>query len=186
MAEDARSDQLLIERIAAGDERALSDAYDRFSTIVYSIARHILDDDADAEDVTAEVFLQIWQSASRFDATRANAAAWVAVIARSRALDRVRARKRRTRLAQSIVQTAPAAQSVTLPDKAAEQDDLRAKVKGSLAALPPEQRQALELALYGGLTHSEIAEALDQPLGTIKTRIRSAMSKLRDVLEAYT
>ncbi|MGQ0815959.1 MAG: sigma-70 family RNA polymerase sigma factor [Gemmatimonadota bacterium] len=180
------SDWALIERMSRGDERALAHVYDRFGTLAYSIAYHILNDAGDAEDIVAEVFMQAWTSAASFDPARAKVAGWIAMMTRSRSLDRVRARNRRSRVVTALVESsAQPSQSAPSPEVAAEESDLRARVASCLAELVPEQRQALELAYYGGLSHSEIAEALGQPLGTVKTRIRSAMGKLRESLGAY-
>jgi RNA polymerase sigma-70 factor (ECF subfamily) len=185
MLKSAASDRSLIEQISRGDERAFEHAYDRFGTLVYSIAYHILNDTADAEEVVAEVFLQVWTSAATFDAARASVAAWLCVITRSRALDHARARKRRSRVVDELTQVGLMLPEPAAADAGAIASDLRARVAHCLAGLPPDQRRVIELAYYGGLTHSEIAEKLGEPLGTVKTRIRSALGKLRDTLGAY-
>lgn len=177
---------MLIEQVSRGDERALAEAYDRFGTLVYSIAYHFLGDAAEAEEVAADVFMQVWTSAATFDPARASVGGWLSMITRSRSLDRVRAGKRRNRVVQEIAQSAGPGAEVVLPDQTAETADLRRHVARSLAELPTEQRKAVELAFFRGLSHSEIAELLDEPLGTIKTRIRMGMTKLRGALAAYS
>jgi len=183
-------DLQLVYRVAAGDERALADLYDRHGSLVYSLAHAILADAADAEEVTADVFLKVWGSAGTFDPARARVAAWLTVLARSRALDRLRARRRRARTLEAAAAAAPDGLGLPLsapvsPELGAEGRDVADRLAGVVANLPEPQRRCIELAYFQGLTHSEIATALDEPLGTVKTRIRAAMDKLRSALEAY-
>lgn len=193
MAPTARtieSDASVVARMATGDERALAELYDRHGALVFSLAHSILGDAADAEEATADVFLQVWRAAATFDASRASVAAWLSMVARSRALDRVRARKRRERTLQTATFLAPQGDMVhgTAPaaaDRTAEAGEVGARVRAVLRELPESQRRCLELAFFEGLTHSEIAHALGEPLGTVKTRIRTAMDKLRVSLRAY-
>ena len=186
------SDHELVSRMAAGDERALGQFYDRFSNLVYSLAFKILGDSADAEEAVADAFLQVWNTAGKFDAGRASPAAWVTMITRTRALDRVRSRKRRALVLEAATAESDDVEATALPissqgepDRQAEQADLRGKVDRMLRELPDNQRKVIELAYFGGLSHSEIAETLNEPLGTIKTRVRSALSKLRGALAPY-
>jgi RNA polymerase sigma-70 factor (ECF subfamily) len=185
-----QSDLQLVFRVAAGDERALGDLHDRHGPVVYSLANAILTDAADAEEVTADVFLQVWRSASTFDPTRARVAAWLTVLARSRALDRLRARQRRARTLEAAAAVAPDGLGLSIsplvsPAVGVEGRDVADRVAGVVASLPDPQRRCIELAYFQGLTHSEIATALGEPLGTVKTRIRAAMDKLRTALQAY-
>ena len=168
-------DCLILHRMADGDESALAALYDRWSRRVHTLAYWILKDLDDAEDVVEETFWQVWRTAGQFDRGRSSVAAWLMMIARSRALDRLRAQRRR------IERTAAAASSLSdaLEPEAVEYDP---KLSEALEALPPEQREALQLAFFAGLSHSEIAARTAQPLGTIKTRIRLAMDKLRQSL----
>ncbi len=167
--------------------------YDRFGSMAFALAQRILGDAADAEETVADAFIQAWTSAQTFDPARASVPAWLCMITRTRALDRLRARKRRARIIEeAAVQSAgteaaavPLGSLSVSPDRLAEQNDLRERVVQSLAALPDNQRQVIELAYFGGLSHSEIADRLNEPLGTVKTRVRAAMSKLRDALTAY-
>jgi RNA polymerase sigma-70 factor, ECF subfamily len=162
----------LLRRLAAGETAALGEFYDAFAGLVNGLALRILRDAADAEDVVQEVFLQVWRQAARFDPTRGSVEAWLCIIARTRALDRLR---RRTARREDPEDEAP---SFSATPKSAE----ALAVRKALDGLTPDQRKALELAYFEGLTQSEIAERLGEPLGTIKTRIRTAMIRLRDVL----
>ena len=178
--------------MAAGDERALGKFYDRFSNLVYSLAFKILGDSADAEEAVADAFLQVWNTAGKFDASRASPAAWVTMITRTRALDRMRSRQRRNLVLETATAESDELEATALPigshgepDRQAEQADLRDKVDRTLRELPDNQRKVIELAYFGGLSHSEIAETLNEPIGTIKTRVRSALSKLRGALAPY-
>lgn len=178
-------------RMAKGDERALAEFYDRFANLSYSLAYQIVGNDADAQEVVGDVFAQIWSSAASFDPARASVASWVSMITRSRGLDRLRSQNRRARVVELAMETGGSEETV-IPMSPGEDAadrvealDLRARIGRELAQLPPNQRQVIELAFYGGLTHSEIAAHLSQPLGTVKTRLRTAMTKLRDTLAAY-
>ena len=159
----------LLDRLASGDKSALGALYDRHAGLVKGLALRILADTADAEDVVQEVFLQVWRQADRYDDARGSFEAWLVTIARTRALDRLRRRLARR---EQTEETAPT------PSKMPETEKTLA-VREALSVLSADQRRAVELAYYGGLTQSEIAETLDTPLGTIKTRIRSALIRLR-------
>ena len=182
-------DRALLRRMAGGDEAALGALYDLWSGRVHTLAFWILKDADDAEDVVEETFWQIWRTADRYQGGRSAGSTWIMMIARSRALDRLRARKRRddwssspatvSRL-QDGMGNAPADQ----PGSRLERGDQQAQLVSALHALPPEQRTALELAYFEGLSHGEIAERTAQPLGTVKTRIRLAMQKLRQALDS--
>lgn len=178
----------LIERMQRRDERALGDFYDHWYPVVHGLLTRILKSASDVEDVVEETFWQVWRQADRFAADRGSVQTWVLTIARSRALDRLRATKRLRE--ESIDDTnadggpaaASAVQSSSDPSLDAELSERRQLVVEALADLPGEQREALELGYFGGLSQSEIAERTGQPLGTIKTRMRLAMLKLRDRL----
>ena len=182
-------DRTLLSRMAAGDEAALGDLYDLWSERVHSLAFWILKDADDAADVVEETFWQIWRTADRYQGQRSAGSTWILMIARSRALDRLRARKRRAEWAaapatvsalQAQVGNTPPEQ----PGSSLERTEQQAQLLSALAALPSEQRSALELAYFEGLSHGEIAERTSQPLGTVKTRIRLAMQKLRHGLDS--
>lgn len=174
--------------MAAGDERALGELYDRHASTIYALARAIVGERADTEEVVADAFGQAWRTAAQFDPARGSVVAWLATITRTRALDLVRARGRRARvLARAAEQSdagfaAPVAGGES-PDRAVERQEIRQRVTRSLAELPVPQRRVIELAYFGGLTHSEIAAELKEPLGTVKTRLRAGLEKLRDALQ---
>jgi RNA polymerase sigma-70 factor, ECF subfamily len=175
-------DRLAVDRMAQGDTSSLATLYDRHARAIYSLAIRILSDAAEAEDVVQEVFTQAWRQASRYDAARAPVAGWLMIITRARSLDRLRRRKSRitaTELDASTPHPRDPDPSQELQAITAEQAE---RLRGALGALPDGQRTAIELAYYQGLTQTDIAERLQQPLGTIKTRIRTGLLKLREVL----
>ena len=187
-----RVDLELMERIEGGDDRALGELYDRHGAVMYSLARSIVSEPADAEEVVADAFLQIWRGAQRYDRGRASVGAFLAVVTRSRALDVVRARRRRNAAADRAAawnEGGPAgalSASDPAPDRALELSETYAVVRRALDALPESQREVILLAYFGGYSQSEIAALLSEPLGTVKTRVRTGMQKLREVLSPYT
>lgn len=190
MTDAGPNDLDLVRRMADGDEAAVAALYDRYGTVVYAVVYRIVGQTADTEEVVMEAFAQVWRDARRFEAGRGSVAAWLTMISRSRALDHVRSRGRRERLNTSAAQEdqtqAPAMGSWgTDPGYQVEQSERQRRVAEALGALAPAQRQAIELAYYDGLSQSEIAERLNEPLGTIKTRIRLGMMKLREALRPY-
>ena len=176
----------LLRRIAARDRQALAEFYDQTAGTLFSTAIRILGDAHEAEEVIQDAFLQIWGKAARFDASLGAPFYWALSITRNRAIDRLRARQRRVRLADELHEAA-AADSLPLasPFQSALSEEDLAAVRSAVSGLPGEQRQAIEMAFFGGLTHAEIADALHEPLGTIKARIRRGMLKLRERLQAY-
>ena len=182
-ADDRAADRAALERIARGDHEGLAALYDRHAKPVYSLALRILQDQGEAEDIVQDVFSQAWRQAAHYDASRGAVAAWLFTLARSRAIDRLRARRARPERAAG---DRDAAANVVDPGVSPDLQVLSAeqigRVRAALDALPTLQRVAIELAFYEGLTHVEIAERLEQPLGTVKTRIRLALGKLRDLL----
>lgn len=174
-----QDDAALIARLRDKDENAqnaMADLYDRYSGIVYGVALRVLGDTTAAEDVLQEVFLQLWRKPEIFDAERGRLAPWLAVIARNRAIDVVRKRPH-----EEDVDEIPIASGVDLEEISARRLAVE-KVRGVLANLPPEQRTALEMAFFAGMTHTEIARKTGEPLGTVKTRIRSALLAVRKAL----
>lgn len=167
------ADDSLVSAIRSGDENAMALLYDRYSSIVYSVALRVLGDTGAAEDVLQEVFIQLWRNPGLFDSSRGSLGAWLAVIARNRAIDALRKRRPETDIADVIVSVEP--------DMAghAERARVMEKVLGALGAMPRAQRSALEMAYFEGLTHTEIAAKTGEPLGTIKTRIRAGLLALR-------
>jgi len=176
----------LLHRIAGQDRQALAEFYDQTAGTLFSTAVRILGDAHEAEEVIQDAFLQIWGKAATFDTALGAPFYWALSITRNRAIDRLRARQRRVRLADELHEFAAAdsAQSAQPFRSEFSQEDL-AKVRAAVGGLPGDQRQAIEMAFFGGMTHSEIAEALHEPLGTIKARIRRGMLKLRETLQAY-
>ncbi|MGO9591392.1 MAG: RNA polymerase sigma factor [Candidatus Acidiferrales bacterium] len=179
-AEERASDAALIERIAQRDEAALAALYDRYAAMLSSVLNRILRDTQAAEEILQDIFFQLWRMPSRFDASRGSLPGWLLVIARNRAISRLRRHN-------------PAAgdelgeNSVVLPvnfESAVAQKQLLDRVKGALDNLPAEQRACVELAYFEGLTHSEIAARTGDPLGTVKTRLRSAVETLKRTLHA--
>ena len=184
------ADAELVSRAARGDERAIGLLYDRYGGVLYAVAYRIAGQRADAEEVVLEAFAQAWREAARFEAGRGSVAGWLTMIARSRALDLVRARSRRDRITASAAAERPntsPAMSDFRPDpaKALDHDERRRQVAQALQTLSPPQREAIELAYFEGLSQSEIAERLQEPLGTVKTRVRLGMQKLRESLKPY-
>jgi RNA polymerase sigma-70 factor, ECF subfamily len=174
------SDVELLRAVAAGDEGALAALYDRYRVILFGLMLRILHSRAEAEDCLQEVFLQAWRRASDFDEARGRPFTWLVTLARSRAIDRLRALSSRDRTAQDAARAPEEETSDAVAD--AIRSEQSAVVRGALAALPPEQRRVLEMAYFEGLTQTEIATRLDQPLGTVKTRMRAGMTKLRELL----
>lgn len=181
----ATEDATLLHRMAEGDEQALGVFHDRWSPLVHAVVLRIVRQPDDVEDVVEEAFWQAWRQADRFDAAKGSVQTWLLTIARSRALDRVRSLKRlredpiENESGEVVVQLATTGDA----SMDAESAERRAIVVTALAGLPAEQREALELGYFGGLSQTEIAERTGQPLGTIKTRMRLAMQKLRGSLQ---
>jgi RNA polymerase sigma-70 factor (ECF subfamily) len=171
-----------VRRCASRDESALEALYDESSRLAYTVAMRILQDEADASEVVVDVYRQVWDGAARFDEQRGSAAAWIVILARSRAMDRRRSRAARIRTASMVEGFADMIASQPSPETLAIASQSNRSVSRALAAVPSEQRQALELAFFAGLSHSEIAERLGEPLGTVKTRIRRAVGTLRELL----
>jgi RNA polymerase sigma-70 factor, ECF subfamily len=174
-------DQVAVERMARGEHDGLAELYDRHGRLVYSLALRIVRDAGDAEDVVQEVFSQVWRQSARFDVTRGNVAAWLVTLTRTRAIDLLRRRRVRPDVSAA---SNPDDRADEAPgqDVQVEWQNRAAQIKRALDALPPLQRMAVELAFYDGLTHTEIAEQLEVPLGTVKTRVRQGLLKLRESL----
>ncbi|HEX4008210.1 MAG TPA: sigma-70 family RNA polymerase sigma factor [Acidobacteriaceae bacterium] len=179
-------DSALVERMMAGDENALSALYDRYSGMLFGMLVRVLRDPQAAEEILQDLFLQLWRGAARFDATRGSLPAWLMVIGRNRALSRLRTRAYRE--AAEDIDAFPAnavPSSVNLADEA-ERSLLMEKLRTAMAALPGEQRQAVELAYFEGMTQTEIAARTGSPLGTVKSRVRTAMQSLKLVFDDGT
>jgi RNA polymerase sigma-70 factor (ECF subfamily) len=186
MASPGTTDETLVARMAGRDQEALSSLYDRYRAVVFSFALRILGDRAEAEEILTDVFLQAWRGAAGFDRTRGTVPGWLITLCRSRAIDRLRARGRREAaletLAREGAHVARDQASAGGPGETAEITARRGRIAAALAGLSQSQRLAIELAYYGGLSQSEIAARLGEPLGTIKTRIRQGLMALRETL----
>lgn len=167
----------LVAAIRSGNQEAMAELYDRYSSVVYAVALRVLGNTGAAEDVLQEVFMQLWRNPGAFDPSRGNLAPWLAVITRNRAVDVLRKRRPQSDLEETVLSVEP--------DMAADADRGRAseKVRAALKQMQPEQRSALEMAYFQGYSHSEISTKTGEPLGTIKTRIRSGLMQLRKVIE---
>lgn len=174
--------------MASGDEQVVGQLYDRYGPVLYATAYRITGESADAEEVVMDAFAQAWRDAARYDPRRGSVGAWLMTITRTRALDLVRSRGRRARTLEELTAD-PTALMPALPGgdpvEATERNERRRQLGAALQTLSAPQRQAVELAFYGGLSHSEIAERLDEPLGTVKTRVRLGLQKLREALRPY-
>jgi RNA polymerase sigma-70 factor, ECF subfamily len=170
----------LIRAMAAGDRDAFARFYDQYAPLVFPFVLRIVGDRADAADVLQDTFWEAWRSAATYDPARGSPEAWIVIRARTRAIDRVRMVRRRSETFVAPLDD-PAAPMAAGGD-AAERVGDRALVAGALARLPTPQREVIELAYYAGLTQTEIAERLEQPLGTVKTRMRLALARLRELV----
>lgn len=185
MTESVPGDDELLTRVASGEEWAFRSIYDRYADLVYSVALRVLGDGAAAQDVAQDVFVRLWRNPGSFDPQRGRFMPWLLSVTRNRAVDEVRSRGRRRLRELPPIEGAEDPIDIGAPDPAwqAVLAGERRAVRRALVSLPPEQREAIELAYFGGLTQQEIAARLATPLGTVKTRVRLAMKKLRVVLE---
>ena len=172
-AEDAS----LLALVQRGDESAMASLFDRYSKVVYSVALRVLRDPSAAEDILQEIFMQIWRNPDSFIATRGSLGGWLAVVSRNRSIDALR-RRRPTESVEDV----PLASPYNLADDA-ERNIMTERAREVIVLLPAEQRKTIEMAFFDGLTHSEIAEITGDPLGTVKTRIRSALLTLRKAFQ---
>ena len=170
----------LLGRVALRDREAFGSLYDQYAPLVFKLVLRMMRDRAEAEDLLQDVFLQVWRTAPSYDSRRGHPSAWLVTIARSRAIDRLRSaeyrrRRHETPDVEKVEGAADLRHEVSLRESAA-------AVRDAVASLPEEQRRAIELAYFDGLTQSEVAQKLREPLGTVKTRIRLGMLKLREML----
>jgi RNA polymerase sigma-70 factor (ECF subfamily) len=177
-------DATLVERLLQRDVSAFEELYDRHSRVVYGLVLRIVQHASSAEEVAQDVFLQLWRNASRFDGSRGPFLPWLLTMARNRALDHLRLKSERQRRREDQAEQLPPVASA--PDFEGRLDEKRraARVRDLMSALEPRQRRAIELAYFEGLSHSEIASALREPLGTVKSWIRNGLLKLKEGLEA--
>jgi len=181
-------DPTLLARVVKGDQQAFSQLYDHSSTLLFTLAVRILGNHEEASDLLQDVYLEVWRKVSRYDVGRGTPIAWLVTLTKSRAIDRLRARAARGYRATNSLEAGTAAQVADpgpSPLETQADQELRIAVGAAVAGLPQAQQQAIELAYYEGLSHAEIAARLNQPLGTVKTRIKLGMSKLRDGLQQW-
>jgi RNA polymerase sigma factor (sigma-70 family) len=178
------SDEALVALVARGDEDALAELYDRVGRVAYGLALRVLRDDRHAEDAVQEAFLQVWRSAATFRAERAKASTWILTLVHRRAVDLVRREERRQ--ADPLTDDSAAGVAPEETDEAAWLRFERERVQAALKQLPDVQREALELAYYGGFSQSELADRLGVPLGTIKSRMFAGLARLRELLDDST
>ncbi|GJL54884.1 MAG: DNA-directed RNA polymerase sigma-70 factor [Nitrospirales bacterium] len=172
----------LIAMVARGNEHALGDLYDQTSPYVYGLACRVLNDPMLAEEVTMDVYMQVWRQAGQFDQKRGKPIVWLTVLVRSRAIDRLRSGQKERDRCQSLdtIEDAPATKAN--PEESSAYREQRRVLQQALASLTSDQRSVIELAYFGGLTQREIAQHIGEPLGTVKTRVRLGMMKLRMIL----
>ena len=181
-------DPNLLARVLKGDQQAFSQLYDHSSTLLFTLAVKILGNHEEAAELLQDVYLEVWRKVSRYDVGRGTPVAWLVTLTKSRAIDRLRARASRGYRTTNSLEAATAAQLADpgpSPLEMQADQELRIAVGAAVAGLPQAQQQAIELAYYEGLSHTEIAERMNQPLGTVKTRIKLGMSKLRDSLQQW-
>lgn len=166
----------ILQRVAERDRFAFKDFYDRYSPRVFGLLLHLLRNRTDAEDVLQEAFWQVWRQADRFDSRRSSAESWVLMIARSRAVDRLRKKR------ETVTDTIPEVASDSKPDIHLARVDDAEKLSAAMSVLSPEQREPIRLAFFEGFTHEQIARHLNIPLGTVKTRIRLGFLRLKERL----
>lgn len=174
----------LIWKIAGGDQTALGELYDQASRQVFGLVLRIVSDHGVAEEVTLDTFHQVWRQANNFDLERGRPSSWILTIARSRAIDRLRSTAWVRKSQMPLEDVTPFLAGNDSPEDSTALGEERRIVRAALAQLKPEQRELIEIAFFGGLTHYEIAAKLNLPLGTVKTRIRTGMLKLRELLSA--
>ncbi|MBA2435244.1 MAG: sigma-70 family RNA polymerase sigma factor [Verrucomicrobiota bacterium] len=175
----------LVRRMSSGDEGAFTTFYDRFAPGLFSMIYAILHDSKESEDVLQEAFVQMWKRTATYDATRSSLFTWAVMIARHKAIDRLRSRQRQTRLSEAVAnETDPFAVSAPSDraDNALVRTNERERVRAALSQIGEAQREAIDLAFFGGLTQTQISERLGAPLGTVKARIRRGLLALREVL----
>lgn len=183
---EQETDEAILKRVAARDEAAFAELYDRFSGPLFALARRILDDEQEARDTLQDGFLYLWDKAAGYDPIKSKAFTWAVIIFRHKAIDRLRALRRRLKLADMAAEELlplEDAKSADRADHAAERSERAALVRRALISLPEPQRKSIEWAFLKGFTHHQLAEMFNEPVGTVKTNIRRGLLRLRDVLK---
>lgn len=173
----------LIGRMADGDQMALSDFYDQSNRLVFGMVMRIVNDRGAAEEITLDAYHQVWRQAQNFDSERGKPSSWLITIARNRAIDRLRSTKWVRQEQTPLEDVTPFLAAEGTPEESTFTNEQQKRVRFALAQLKNDQRELIEIAFFAGLTHQEISDKLNLPLGTIKTRIRAGMMKLRELLE---
>jgi RNA polymerase sigma-70 factor (ECF subfamily) len=181
--DDQPSDAALMERLIQREPRALEILYDRYSRAVYSLALRIAQQAASAEEIVQDVFLLLWRNAQLYQPSRGPLEPWLFTLARNRALDHLRLRREKQRRREDTLELQPAAVAGPSPEYVMDRQRRAERVRALMTSLPEPQRRAIELAFFEGMTHSEISKALREPLGTVKSWIRSGLLRLREALE---
>lgn len=181
---DQQIEVLLLQRIGQGDRAGFQELYDRFAGILFTTALRVLNDQREAEDVLQEVFVQIWEKATLYIPERGKPLTWAMTLTRNKSIDRLRSIQRRARLRDEVENEADVSQSIEQRDSSDEVDTMEKGkiIRNAVMQLSQEQREAIEMAFFGGLTQNEIAFRLKQPLGTVKARIRRGMMRLKDIV----
>jgi RNA polymerase sigma-70 factor, ECF subfamily len=181
---DQESEIELLRQVGQGDRKSFEDLYDRFSGVLFSTALQILNDHREAEDAVQDVFVQIWDKAKLYDAARGKPLTWAMTLTRNKAIDRLRSAQRRYRLQDQVEKETKVTNQVALKDSSEEVEILEKSrlIRAAVMELSKEQREAIELAFFSGLTQNEIAQELNQPLGTVKARIRRGMLRLKEMI----
>lgn len=182
---DQQAEILLLQKTGRGDRASFEQLYERFSGILYTTVLRVLNDQKEAEDVLQDVFIQIWEKAELYNPERGKPFTWALTLTRNKAIDRLRSLQRRSRLNNQVEKETGVANQIHQPNSADEVDALQkgVLVRDAVMRLSQDQREAIEMAFFGGLTQNEIAIRLHQPLGTVKARIRRGMMRLKDLIE---
>ena len=182
---DQTQERLLLRRIANGDRVGFEELHTRFAGLVYAIFFYVFGDHRDTEDISQEVFLSIWKKAKLYHESKGEPMTWVASLARNRAIDRIRAKERRSRLRDAVQAEPDTVAPKAIPDASHMTSTLERGgiIRSAVMQLTPEQRQVIEMAYFAGLSQSQIAEKIDAPLGTVKARMRRGLGKLRGLVE---
>lgn len=174
--------EAFVSRMAAGEQEALAELYDTTSSLIYGLAIRILGEPGDAEEVTSDVYMKAWRHAANYTRDRGSVSSWLVMMTRTLAIDRLRQRKPAGRTFEELGTVLEPVCSDPSPEEATDENQQRRRIRRALAELPEDQRTVIELAFFSGLTHAELAEHLDLPLGTVKTRIRLGLQRLRGAL----
>jgi len=184
--DDATVDAALVQQVLQRDMRAFEQLYDRHCRLVYGLVFRIVQQAGSAEEIVQDVFLQLWRNASQYDASRGPFLPWLLTMARNRALDTLRLKSERQRRREDQSEELPSICAVPQFEKELDQKRRASRIRELMTSLQPQQKRAIELAYFEGLSHTEIADTLNEPLGTVKSWIRNGLMRLREGLQATT